>query len=49
MKNIIVVIVNLTSIITRNVMKTFESLITENVNISRIKVEKTEKETFEKK
>ena len=40
-------IVNLTLIITRSVMKTLKSLITENVNTFRIKVEKTEKEIFE--
>ena len=48
MKNIIIAIVNLTSIITRSVTKTFKSLITKSVNILRIEVEKTAKETFEK-
>ena len=47
LKNIIIAIINLTSIITRSVMKTLKSLITENVNISQIKVEKIEKKTFE--
>ena len=47
MKNIIITVVNLTSIITRNVTKTLELLIIKNVNISRIEVEKTEKKTFE--
>ena len=47
MKNIIIAIVNLTSIITRSVTKTFKSLITESVDISRVKVKKIEKETFE--
>ena len=46
LKNIIIVIINLTSIITRSVTKTLKSLIIKNVNTSWIKVEKTEKETF---
>ena len=48
LKNIIIAIVNLTSIITRSVTKTFKSLITESVDISRIKIKKNEKEIFEK-
>ena len=35
------------SIITRNIIKTFKSLIIKSVNIFRIKVKKTEKKTFE--
>ena len=48
LKNIIVAIVNLISIITRSVMKTLESSITESVNIFRIEIKKIKKETFEK-
>ena len=48
MKNIIVVIINLTSIITRSITKTFQSLITESVDTSQIKIKKTEKKAFEK-
>ena len=48
LKNIIVAIVNLTSIITRNITKTLKSSITKSVDISRIKIKKIEKETFEK-
>ena len=47
LKNIIVAIINLTSIITRSVMKTFKSLITKSVDTFRIKIKKTEKKTFE--
>ena len=46
LKNIIIAIINLTSIIMCNVTKTFKSLITKSVNISRVKIEKIEKKTF---
>ena len=48
LKNIIVAVVNLTSIITRSVIKTLKSLIIKSVNTLRIKIEKTKKEIFEK-
>ena len=48
MKNIIIIIINLISIITRSVTKTFKSLIIKNFNISRVELKKTEKKTFEK-
>ena len=35
-------------IITRSIIKTFKSSIIENVDTSRIKIKKIEKETFEK-
>ena len=39
-------IVNLKSIFTRNVMKTFESTLAENVRTSQIKIQNTKKKTF---
>ena len=48
LKNIIIVIVNLTSIIIRNIIKTFKSLIIKSVDTFRIKIEKIKKEIFEK-
>ena len=46
LKNIIAVIVNLTSIITRSVIKMLKLIRTENVNISQIKIKKIEEEIF---
>ena len=46
MKNIIIAVVNLTSIITRNVTKTFKSLIIENVNTSQNKIKKIKNKIF---
>ena len=47
LKNIIIAIVNLTSIITRNVTKIFKSSIIESVDTFRVKIKKIKKETFE--
>ena len=48
LKNIIIIIVNLTSIITRSVTKTLESLITKSINTFQVEIEKTEEEIFKK-
>ena len=47
LKNIIVTIVNLKSIFTRNVMKTFELMFVKNVKTSQIKIQNIKKKIFE--
>ena len=46
LKNIIIVIVNLKSIFTRNVMKMFKSTFVEDVETSQIKIQNTKKKIF---
>ena len=48
LKNIIIAIVNLKSIFTRNVTKTFKSAFVKNVEISQIEIQNTKKNFFEK-
>ena len=47
LKNIIITIINLRSIFTRNVMKTFKLIFAENVKTSQIEIQNTKKKTFE--
>ena len=46
LKNIIIAIVNLRSIFTRNVMKTLESTFVENVETSQVEIQNTKKKFF---
>ena len=48
LKNIIIAIINLRSIFTRNVIKIFKLTFVENVNISQVKVQNTKKKNLEK-
>ena len=48
LKNIIIVIINLKSIFTRNVTKAFKSTFVENVKISQIEIQNTKKKIFKK-
>ena len=47
LKNIIIVIVNLKSILTRNVIKTFKLTFVKNVETSQVKIQNIKKKTFE--
>ena len=46
LKNIIIAIVNLRSIFTRNATKTFKLIFVENADISQIKIQNTKKKNF---
>ena len=48
LKNIIVAIVNLRSIFTRNVIKMFKSTFVKDIETSQIEIQNTKKKTFEK-
>ena len=48
LRNIIVVIINLRSILTRSVIKTFKSTFAENVETLQIEIQNTKKKIFEK-
>ena len=48
LKNIIIIIINLKSIFTRSVTKTFESTFVKNIEISQVKIQNTKKKIFEK-
>ena len=48
LKNIIIVIVNLRSMFTHSVTKTFKSTFVENVETSQIKIQNTKKKIFKK-
>ena len=47
LKNIIIMIVSLRSIFTRSVIKMFESTFAESAETSQVKIQNTEKKTFE--
>ena len=47
LRNIIIAIVNLRSIFTRNVIKTFKSTFVEDVETSQVKIQNTKKKIFE--
>ena len=48
LRNIIIMIINLKSILTRSVMKTFKSTFAENVETSQVKIQNTKKNFFKK-
>ena len=48
LRNIIITIINLRSIFTRNVMKTLESTLVEDVETSQIKIQNIKKKILEK-